>query len=139
MAYWLSQGAIKGQTTESGFLEWFGKGAVRGAIAAPELLNFDAATEPISKASFPSSENIVLNCGSNTIELVQYDGRNWTGDIASPYVPSNANINSLIATSPPTLQSFPQVPYMTARIVHSQFTYMYAVKRFCLEFGDYSR
>ncbi|KAJ1412111.1 Serine-threonine/tyrosine-protein kinase, catalytic domain [Sesbania bispinosa] len=79
------------------------------------------------KPSYVPSENIVLNCGSNTTEFVQYDGRNWTGDIASPYVPSNADINSLIATAPPTLQSIPQVPYMTARIFHSQFTYRFNV------------
>ncbi|KAJ1400883.1 Serine-threonine/tyrosine-protein kinase, catalytic domain [Sesbania bispinosa] len=92
------------------------------------LLHLQLIAVPVAdKANYVPSENIVLNCGSNTTELVQYDGRNWTGDIASPYVPSNADINSLIATAPPTLQSIPQVPYMTARIFHSQFTYRFNV------------
>lgn len=79
------------------------------------------------KASYVPSENIVLNCGSNTSEIVQYDGRNWTGDTASPYVPSDAEIKSLIARAPATPQSIPEVPYMTARIFQSQFTYRFNV------------
>ncbi|CAJ2648211.1 unnamed protein product [Trifolium pratense] len=80
--------------------------------------------------SYVPSENIVINCGSNTSELVQYDGRIWNGDIDSPYLPSNADIikKSLIATVPSTnLQSIPEVPYMTARIFQSQFTYRFNV------------
>lgn len=42
-------GAIKGHTTEAGFLDGACKGAVTGAIAALELLNFAAADEPLSK------------------------------------------------------------------------------------------
>lgn len=42
-------GGIKGQTTETGFLDGAGKGAITGAIAALELINFDAVEEPVSK------------------------------------------------------------------------------------------
>jgi len=42
-------GGIKGQTTESGFLDGAGKGAITGAIAALELINFDYVDEPLSK------------------------------------------------------------------------------------------
>jgi len=42
-------GGIKGQTTETGFLDGAGKGAITGAIAALELINFDAVDEPLSK------------------------------------------------------------------------------------------
>lgn len=42
-------GAIKGQTTESGFLDGAGKGAVTGAIAAIEMINFAAVGEPFSQ------------------------------------------------------------------------------------------
>ncbi|KAK7307033.1 hypothetical protein VNO77_39733 [Canavalia gladiata] len=86
--------------------------------------------QPIAVAdnvSYVPSENIVLNCGSNTSELVQYDGRNWSGDIDSPYVPSNAATKSLTARAPNTPQSIPEVPYMTARIFQSQFTYTFNV------------
>ncbi|KAK7316762.1 hypothetical protein RJT34_00469 [Clitoria ternatea] len=44
-------GAINGQITEAGFLDGAGKGAVAGAIAALELLNFAALDEPTSKVS----------------------------------------------------------------------------------------
>ena len=44
-------GGIKGQTTEAGFLDGAGKGAITGAIAALELINFDAVDEPISKVN----------------------------------------------------------------------------------------
>ena len=42
-------GAIKGQTTEAGFLDGAGKGAVTGAIAAIELMNIGAFDDPLSK------------------------------------------------------------------------------------------
>ncbi|XP_027341043.1 NEP1-interacting protein 1-like [Abrus precatorius] len=42
-------GAIKGQTTEAGFLDGAGKGAVTGAIAALQLLNFSAVNDSMSK------------------------------------------------------------------------------------------
>ena len=42
-------GAIKGQTTEAGFLDGAGKGAITGAIAALELLEFVPGDESFSK------------------------------------------------------------------------------------------
>ncbi|KAL1307499.1 NEP1-interacting protein 1 [Arachis ipaensis] len=42
-------GGIKGQTTEAGFLDGAGKGAVTGAIAAIELLNSRAIDDPLTK------------------------------------------------------------------------------------------
>ncbi|KHN29954.1 Receptor-like protein kinase FERONIA [Glycine soja] len=79
-------------------------------------------------ASYVPSENIVLNCGSNVSNVVEYvDGRNWSGDIASPYMPSDADTKFLVARAPNTLQSIPEVPYMTARIFQSQFTYTFNV------------
>ncbi|KAK7300076.1 hypothetical protein RJT34_10908 [Clitoria ternatea] len=48
-------GGIKGQTSEAGFLDGAGKGAVTGAIAAMELMNFSAIGEPYSKAALLSS------------------------------------------------------------------------------------
>ncbi|OIW04230.1 hypothetical protein TanjilG_00790 [Lupinus angustifolius] len=48
-------GAIRGQTTEAGFLDGAGKGAVTGAIAAIELVNFAAAGEPLSEVTMLST------------------------------------------------------------------------------------
>ncbi|XP_015973327.1 NEP1-interacting protein 2 isoform X1 [Arachis duranensis] len=50
-------GGIKGQTTEAGFLDGAGKGAVTGAIAAIELLNFRAIDDPLTKALMSSLLN----------------------------------------------------------------------------------
>ncbi|XP_004491399.1 NEP1-interacting protein 1-like [Cicer arietinum] len=44
-------GAIKGQTTEAGFLDGAGKGAIAGAIAAIELMSFASLCEPFSKVA----------------------------------------------------------------------------------------
>ncbi|KAL2316756.1 hypothetical protein Fmac_030632 [Flemingia macrophylla] len=44
-------GGIKGQTTEAGFLDGAGKGAITGAIAALELTNFASLDEPLSKVA----------------------------------------------------------------------------------------
>jgi len=96
-----------------------------GYIFISYLLNLQLVAVA-DNGSYVPTENIVLNCGSNTSEFVQYDGRNWTGDIVSPYVPSNADTKSLVVRAPNTLQSIPEV-YMTARIFHSQFTYTFNV------------
>ncbi|MED6216180.1 hypothetical protein PIB30_005059 [Stylosanthes scabra] len=50
-------GGMKGQTTEAGFLDGAGKGAVAGAIAAIELLNFGAIDDPLTKALLRSLLN----------------------------------------------------------------------------------
>ncbi|WVZ12960.1 hypothetical protein V8G54_017490 [Vigna mungo] len=77
--------------------------------------------------SYVPTENIVLSCGSNTSEFVQYDGRNWNGDIVSPYVPFDADTKSLAVRAPNTLEYIPEVPYMTARIFYSKFIYTFNV------------
>lgn len=46
-------GAIKGQTTETGFLRGSGIGAVAGAITAVQLLESRAHGEPFSKVLCP--------------------------------------------------------------------------------------
>ncbi|XP_057439814.1 NEP1-interacting protein 1-like [Lotus japonicus] len=48
-------GAIRGQTTETGFLDGAGKGAITGAIAAIELTNFGAVDESFFKVALLSS------------------------------------------------------------------------------------
>ncbi|KAI4308004.1 hypothetical protein L6164_031123 [Bauhinia variegata] len=48
-------GGIKGQTSEAGFLDGAGKGAVTGAIAALELLDFEDGSEPLSKVALLGS------------------------------------------------------------------------------------
>ncbi|MED6153191.1 hypothetical protein PIB30_099300 [Stylosanthes scabra] len=68
--------------------------------------------------TYVPSENIAINCGSISSEVQHYGGRNWTGDVPNKY---------LIAEAPSIPDSVPQVPYMTARIFRSPFTYKFNV------------
>ncbi|MCL7021609.1 hypothetical protein MKW94_023669 [Papaver nudicaule] len=64
-------------------------------------------------------DNHLLNCGS-TSELKDTDGRKWEGD-NSKFAPSVKNtLTSRAATQDPAVA---EVPYMTARIFTSNFTY----------------
>ncbi|MED6158894.1 hypothetical protein PIB30_037269 [Stylosanthes scabra] len=70
-------------------------------------------------STYVPSENIAINCGSIASQVQHYGGRNWTGDVPN---------KSLIAEAPAIVDSVPQVPYMTARIFRSPFTYKFNVK-----------
>ena len=60
-------GAIRGQTTEAGFLDGAGKGAVAGAIAALEFLELVAFDEPFSKVILQSPHFAkIISLDSNT-------------------------------------------------------------------------
>ncbi|CAK8538808.1 unnamed protein product [Lathyrus sativus] len=48
-------GAIKGQTTETGFLDGACRGAIAGAIAAVEFMSFASVGEPFSKVALLTS------------------------------------------------------------------------------------
>ncbi|XP_028778174.1 receptor-like protein kinase FERONIA [Neltuma alba] len=80
-----------------------------------------------NNASYLPLENIALNCGTSSSERVSYNGRNWTGDAGSEYVSSNAEAKSLVAKASMINESVPDVPYMTARVFYSQFTYRFNV------------
>ncbi|KAA8532885.1 hypothetical protein F0562_032998 [Nyssa sinensis] len=79
-----------------------------------------------ANSSYTPLENIALNCGDQGDSTAQ-DGRKWTGDTSSQFIPSQPppppNASS---TSTASTQDFaPQIPYMTARLFHSQFTYVF--------------
>ncbi|XP_057759501.1 receptor-like protein kinase FERONIA [Arachis stenosperma] len=81
-----------------------------------QLLVFTLA----DRGTYVPSENIVINCGSSASEVTEYDGRNWTGD-------ASTTKSSQIAEAPGIPVSVPRVPYKTARIFRSQFTYTFNV------------
>ncbi|KAE8661361.1 putative Malectin/receptor protein kinase family protein [Hibiscus syriacus] len=74
-------------------------------------------------------ENIALDCGSSTsANYAAPDGRRWTGDKASPFaVIDESGSKSVSASVRTPNSSFHRVPYMTARISKSEFTYMFPV------------
>ncbi|KVI11243.1 receptor-like protein kinase FERONIA [Cynara cardunculus var. scolymus] len=78
----------------------------------------------IHLVSATETDKILLNCGANG-ETSDYDGRNWTSDVGSEYaLAGEVSIVSDAATQKP---SVPIVPYMTARIFRSEFTYSFPV------------
>ncbi|KAF8378554.1 hypothetical protein HHK36_029898 [Tetracentron sinense] len=68
---------------------------------------------------------IFLDCGSSSSTTYADDGRKWTGDIGSTYAGSELDNKSSTSKALKKIPSVPQVPYMTARIFHSQFTYTF--------------
>ncbi|PPR92094.1 hypothetical protein GOBAR_AA28570 [Gossypium barbadense] len=72
------------------------------------------------------ADNIALDCGSSTSgNSVALDGRYWTGDNMSWFAESGNQ--SVSASVQKHNSSFHGVPYMTARMSKSEFTYMFPV------------
>ncbi|CAL9152913.1 receptor-like protein kinase FERONIA [Musa acuminata AAA Group] len=80
---------------------------------------------PISIAADDSSyvprDNILLNCGASG-QATDTDSRIWTGDTGSKYGPF-LNVAGLTASLQDS--SVPQVPYMTARVFTSPYTFSF--------------
>ncbi|XP_050270498.1 receptor-like protein kinase FERONIA [Quercus robur] len=71
-------------------------------------------------------DNIILNCGSSD-NSTALDGRTWTGDVNSKFFPQDLAQNqaSLAKDSLKQSSSASQVPYTTARLSDSAFTYIF--------------
>ncbi|XP_058110716.1 receptor-like protein kinase FERONIA [Magnolia sinica] len=97
------------------------------AISAPLFFHFlfvhliSAAT---NNSTYVPPDQILLNCGASSQET-DTDGRNWLSDVGSKFAPSSTNTNPFKANYQDP--SVPTVPYMTARIFTSQFTYTFPV------------
>ncbi|CAL9014240.1 unnamed protein product [Prunus brigantina] len=81
----------------------------------------------LSAPIYTPVDDITINCGSSGTSVNMDDNRNWTGDINSKLSPSefnqaNTNTSSQVREAPPS-SSVSQVPYTTARLSHSEFTY----------------
>ncbi|XP_019461029.1 PREDICTED: receptor-like protein kinase FERONIA [Lupinus angustifolius] len=87
------------------------------------LFVFLLSMELILAADFKPTDKILLSCGGPP-SSTDADGRDWTTDIGSKFESSSAaGKNS--TTSPAATQdpAVPEVPYMTARVFYSRFTY----------------
>ncbi|GMH23125.1 hypothetical protein Nepgr_024968 [Nepenthes gracilis] len=80
----------------------------------------------ILAANYVPAENILLNCGASSPESPDSDGRKWYSDVNSKYALSSA-ANSTTANAATQAPSVTQVPFMTARIFRSGFTYSFPV------------
>ncbi|KAI8030332.1 Receptor-like protein kinase FERONIA [Camellia lanceoleosa] len=73
-------------------------------------------------------DNIAVNCGFSGNSSSALDGRQWIGDIGSKYIISRGSKAKLISSTPvDRLFSVNPVPYGSARISRSQFTYRFHV------------
>ncbi|KAH0984421.1 hypothetical protein GBA52_011598 [Prunus armeniaca] len=72
-------------------------------------------------------EDITVNCGSSGNIFNDYDQRNWTGDIQSKFSPFERQSvgNKSTLKGAPHSYTAQQVPYTTARLSHSEFTYKF--------------
>jgi hypothetical protein len=81
----------------------------------------------VSPSPYTAVDNILLNCGSSG-NSTALDGRTWIGDLNSKFFPleqsQKQNQASLTAIAVQQSPSAVQVPYATARISLSAFTYV---------------
>ncbi|KAK4799351.1 hypothetical protein SAY86_024716 [Trapa natans] len=75
-------------------------------------------------SDYVPTEKILLNCGADS-SSTDVDGREWTSDINSKF--AARALDSKPATAATQDPSVPQVPFMTARVFQSEFTYSFPV------------
>ncbi|KAI3473050.1 hypothetical protein Pfo_030019 [Paulownia fortunei] len=93
-------------------------------LSALSFLLVVFVVDVISAADYTPTDKIFLNCGGPP-DSTDSDGRKWTSDIGSKFALSTTKSSTApAATQKP---SVPEVPYMTARIFQSEFTYSFPV------------
>ncbi|KAF2299287.1 hypothetical protein GH714_031311 [Hevea brasiliensis] len=91
------------------------------------LLHLLPSVTGIKKSlSYTPVDLILLDCGASS-SSTSLDGRTWDGDADSKFHASNPETASSAFTASQQDPSVTQVPYMTARIFQSQFTYTFPV------------
>ncbi|KAJ4817010.1 Malectin/receptor-like protein kinase family protein [Rhynchospora pubera] len=81
----------------------------------------NTTTNSTSTTPYVPRDLILLNCGASG-QSNDSDGRVWTGDTGSKFATS---LTSPGSTAPFQDSSVPQIPYMTARMFSSPFTYSF--------------
>jgi hypothetical protein len=93
------------------------------------FLNYlTTVTAKPASSPYSGTDNVVLNCGSSAIST-DPDGKEWTGDVGSKFISSQPNETSTVSNSTSQSKSGNHVPYTTARIFVSQFTYSFLLVR----------
>ncbi|KAG2314607.1 hypothetical protein Bca52824_017729 [Brassica carinata] len=87
------------------------------------FLLFLALSSSTSDADYTPTDNILLNCGAAS-NLTDRENQSWVPDVKSKFFSSGDSKPSPAATKDP---SVPEVPFMTARIFRSPFTYSFPV------------
>ncbi|KAL2899755.1 Receptor-like protein kinase FERONIA [Bienertia sinuspersici] len=74
---------------------------------------------------YTPKDNILLNCGASDPQSTDTDGRKWNSDVGSKFLKSSKGSSTAkAATQSPEVG---EVPYLSARIFESNFTYSIAV------------
>ncbi|KAI3474306.1 hypothetical protein Pfo_029094 [Paulownia fortunei] len=92
-------------------------------LSALSFLLVVFVVDVISAADYTPTDKIFLNCGGPP-DSTDSDGRKWTSDIGSKFALSTTKSSTAPAA---TQKPVPEVPYMTARIFQSEFTYSFPV------------
>ncbi|KAK6943292.1 Malectin-like domain [Dillenia turbinata] len=74
--------------------------------------------------NYVPTDKIFLNCGASS-ELADPYGRQWTPDVGSKFASSGGN--STVSKATTQAASVDEVPFMTARVFYSEFTYAFPV------------
>ncbi|XP_057491479.1 receptor-like protein kinase FERONIA [Actinidia eriantha] len=91
------------------------------------LLHLIIPVASFSPALYYPPDNIAVNCGSSGNSTAA-DGRQWIGDISSKYITSHGSGGKLMSVKAIAQHQSPDpVPYMTAQISRSQFSYTFQV------------
>ncbi|XP_074311935.1 receptor-like protein kinase FERONIA [Silene latifolia] len=85
------------------------------------LLLFSVLISVILAADYVPTDNILLNCGASSPQSTDIDGRKWTSDVGSKFLLSTTGSSTDTAAS--QASSVDEVPYMSARIFSTKFTY----------------
>nr|AQM55938.1 MRLK3 [Malus domestica] len=78
-----------------------------------------------SPSVYKPVDDITLQCGFSGDQVNQQDGRTWSGDINSKFSPFQAAGSSSVYKAATPISSSSQVPYTTARLSRSEFTYTF--------------
>ncbi|XWS75688.1 hypothetical protein CRYUN_Cryun01aG0112900 [Craigia yunnanensis] len=78
----------------------------------------------ISPPPYIPVENITIDVGSPN-DNIALDGRLWTGDNAPKFSPIESKNNKSVSSKAPKQPHIGQVPFITARISKSEFTYVF--------------
>ncbi|PIN27195.1 Serine/threonine protein kinase [Handroanthus impetiginosus] len=78
--------------------------------------------------AYTATDFILLNCGASSA-LNDTSGRSWDSDERTRYAPPNAAAISSTSKASPMDPSVFSVPYATARVFHSTFSYSFPVSR----------
>ncbi|GMP26617.1 hypothetical protein CsSME_00002992 [Camellia sinensis var. sinensis] len=94
------------------------------ALYLHSLLHLLTSTAAVTPPYTPT-DYFLLNCGSSS-NATSRDGRSWDGDATSKFSPSNIGTTSSPSTATKQDPST-DIPFLTARIFTSEFTYTFPV------------